>query len=148
MHRITTMWMFAWALQFSTPVKSGHMFIYIILYAVFPTDRLYLGGPPMYIWWLFSLIFFFFFLRKWNHLWSINYWKMSPRPTHFVVLWAQELLTLPQTISSVSHTIIYLWRAASISTISCHQLLRDERDFSTIFSNFQTLLAAFFFHNR
>ncbi len=97
-----------------------------------------------------DLFFIILFIRprKWNHPWSINYRKISHRPTHFIVLWAQELLTLPQTISSVSHTIIYLWRATSISTIRCHQLPRDERDFSTIFSNFQTLLAAFFFHNR
>ncbi len=33
MHLITTMWMFAWALQFSTPEKSGHiMFIDIVAY--------------------------------------------------------------------------------------------------------------------
>ncbi len=40
MHPITTMWMFAWALQLSnvTPVKSGYMFIYVVLYAI---DRLY-----------------------------------------------------------------------------------------------------------
>ncbi len=36
---------------------------------------------------------------------------------------------------------IHLWRAASISTALCHQL---PRDFSTIFSNFQTPLADFF----
>ncbi len=66
-----------------------------------------------------------------------------------LVLCARELLTLPQTTSSVSHTSIYLRRAATISTALCHQLPRDERDFSTIFSNFQNILAAFiFFHNR
>ncbi len=41
-----------------------------------------------------------------------------------LVLCAQELSTLPQTISSVSHTLIYLWRAATISTARCHQLPR------------------------
>ncbi len=44
--------------------------------------------------------------------------------TALLVLCAQELLTLPQTISSVSHTLIYLWRAATISTARCHQLPR------------------------
>ncbi len=41
-----------------------------------------------------------------------------------LVVCAQELSTLPQTISSVSHTLIYLWRAATISTAGCHQLPR------------------------
>ncbi len=41
--------------------------------------------------------------------------------------------------------ICSLWQAAS--TALCQQLPRDERDFSTIFSNFQTLLADFI-HNR
>ncbi len=78
----------------------------------------------------------------------LNSGKTSPRPMRFIllVLCAQELSTLPQTISSVSHTLIYLWRVSNI-----HRLLPSapashthERDFSTIFSHFQTLLAAFF----
>ncbi len=38
----------------------------------------------------------------------VTKWKISPRPMRFVllVLCAQELSTLPQTISSVSHTLI------------------------------------------
>ncbi len=32
MHLITTMWMFAWALQFSAPEKSGHIIINIVAY--------------------------------------------------------------------------------------------------------------------
>ncbi len=54
----------------------------------------------------------------------LNSGKTSPRPMRFIllVLCAQELSTLPQTISSVSHTLIYLWRAATISTPCCHQL--------------------------
>ncbi len=47
---------------------------------------------------------------------------------------------------SVSHTLIHLWRAATISTARCHQPRvshTHEHNFSTIFSNFQTLLAAF-----
>ncbi len=138
-------------------------FLNICKHTVFPTNRLYLGGPPKYIygrpsifgdnwctfWFLLLLLSshtFFIHPRKWNHLRSINYWKISPRPTRFVrlVLRAQGLLTLPQTTSSVTHTLIYLWRAALISTALCHQLPRDKRDFSTIFSNFQTLLVAFF----
>ncbi len=54
---------------------------------------------------------------------------------------------------SVSHTLIYLWRPASNAT-NTHRPLPSapashtlERDFSTIFSNFQTLLVAFF-HKR
>ncbi len=45
--------------------------------------------------------------------------KTSPRPMRFIllVLCAQELSTLPQTIFSV-------WRAATISTTCCHQLPR------------------------
>ncbi len=40
MHLITTMWMFAWAVKFSTPVQSGHiMFIYITL-VLYATDSL------------------------------------------------------------------------------------------------------------
>ncbi len=70
--------------------------------------------------------------------------KISPRPTRFVllVLCAQELSTLPQTSS------------LSLSVAGCNNIHRplpsapashtQERDFSTIFSNFQTLLAAFF----
>ncbi len=57
---------------------------------------------------------------------QLNSGKTSPRPMRFIllVLCAQELSTLPQTISSVSHTLIYLWRAATISTARCHQLPR------------------------
>ncbi len=60
-------------------------------------------------------------------------------------------------IYSVSHTLIYLWRPATISTStatnthrplpSAPAFLTHEHNFSTIFSNFQTLLAAFF-HKR
>ncbi len=65
----------------------------------------------------------------------------SPLALHVWYGCARERSTPPQTTSSVSHTFIYLCRAASTA---CHQL---PRDFSTIFSNFQTFLAAFF-HNR
>ncbi len=137
-------------------------FLNICKHTAFPTNRLYLGGPPKYIYGrpsifgdnctqlvfitIIILSHFFYPPRKWNHLRSINYWKISPRPTRFVrlVLRAQGLLTLPQTTSSVTHALIYLWRAALISTAFCHQLPCDKRDLSTVFSNFQTLLAAFF----
>ncbi len=60
----------------------------------------------------------------------------------WLVLCARELLTLPKTTSSVSHTFIYLWRAATESTPRCHLLLRltHECDISTIFSNFRNIL--------
>ncbi len=70
--------------------------------------------------------------------------KISPRPTRFalLVLCAQELSTLPQT-SSLSLFV------AGCNNIhhplpSAPAFYTQERDFSTIFSNFQTLLVAFF----
>ncbi len=55
---------------------------------------------------------------------------------------------------SVSHTLIYLWRPATISTSTATNTQRPlpsapashthEHDFRTRFTNFQTLLAAFF----
>ncbi len=78
---------------------------------------------------------------------TMHYWLLLqniPQRLRFAVLCAQELSTLPQASSGVSHMFIYLWRAASISTALCHPLPRVECEFSTIFSNFQTPLAAFF----
>ncbi len=109
--------------------------------SVFPTHWLYLGGPPRYIngrpsifgdTFLFLLLLLslttFFLSARDNE--TIRDWLTSgksPLPNAFrrlLVLCAQELSTLPQTISSVSHTLIYLWRAATISTAHCHQLPR------------------------
>ncbi len=67
--------------------------------------------------------------------------KISPRPTCFALLCAQELSTLTQT-SSLSLSVAgrnNIHRPLPSAPASQTQ----ERDFSTIFSNFQTLLAAF-----
>ncbi len=58
--------------------------------------------------------------------------------------------TLPQTTSSVSHTLIYLWRAATISTTRYHQLPRLSHTSATLaqyLATFRTLWRLFF-HSR
>ncbi len=146
-------------------VENFKLFYYCwTLASVFPTHRLYLGGPPRYIngppkyicetflfYYYYYLLHFFFIARDNETIRDrLNSGKISPRPTRFVllVLCAQELSTLPQTISSVSHTLIYLWRVSNI-----HRLLPSapashthERDFSTTFSHFQTLLFFFYYY--
>ncbi len=66
------------------------------------------------------------------------------------MLCARELSTLPQTTSSVSHTFIYLWRAATISTTRCHQLPRLSHTSATLAQYLATFRTFWrhFFHNR
>ncbi len=87
--------------------------------------QVYLVKHFLFLLLLLSLTLFFLSARDNETIRDrLNCGKTSPRPMRFIllVLCAQELSTLPQTIFSVSHTLIYLWRAATISTACCHQL--------------------------
>ncbi len=119
---------------------------------IFTATQVYLVTHLVFYYYYYPLTLFVIRPRKWNHPRSINYWKISARPTHFIqlVLCAQGLSTLPQKISSVSHTLIYLRRAASISTALCHRLLCLTHTSATLALYLATLRTFWqlFFHKR
>ncbi len=123
---------------------------------MFPTHRL---GPPRYIngrpsifgdtflFLLLLLSYTFFLTARDNETIRdrLTSWK-SPRAwrvSHF------SFCVLKNCRHSHRQALsLYLWRAATISTARCHQLPHlTHRARLSVFSNFQTLLAAFF-HNR
>ncbi len=113
-------------------------------FLVFPIHKLYLGDPPRKIKFEFH---FSNFRAFWPHLDDLC--KLHHSHAH-VVDSSCNATVFP-------NTLIYLWKHDTISTLTATNIHRPlpaapashthKRDFSHIFSNFQTLLAAFF-HKR
>ncbi len=127
--------------------KNKHLFG-----GVFPTHRLYLGGPPKYIWWhifvFITILILLQFLSARENETIHNRLTIGKSPLALHISFG-SFCVLENCRHSHRQPPVFpirsLWRAAS--TALCHQLPRDECDFSTIFRNFQTLLVDFF-HNK
>ncbi len=121
---------------------------------VFPTHRLYLGGPRRYIWWhicfyyyhLLRVFFFFFHLRFNETICDRLTVGQSPLARTARSVCSRNVNTPTDNLQCFPYVHLFVAACNNIHPPlpSAPASLTHECSFSTIFVNFQNILAAFF----